>query len=300
MIHAARCTHQTGVKGRAFVGTSGWNCKHWRGPVYESGFPQRRWIERIAEQFASVEVNASYYRIPERESVEAWEEATPPSFLFAMKLWRGITHYRKLKNAGDLTERFLKSAEALEENRRAPLLIQLPPNFGENTARLEEYIDEFRALAPTTWAISVEFRNDAWLQPAVYRMLDRLRVALCIHDMAGRGATDKPNDVEFVYMRRHGPTEARYSGSYSREHIARDAGRIRRWMREGRACTCTTTTTSADTRFTTRSRYARRCRGSTGPEHQLGYSGGLRRSDGGPCDGPWRSGGRRTSSRTSC
>jgi uncharacterized protein YecE (DUF72 family) len=222
------------VKGRAFVGTSGWNYKHWRGTIYETGFPQRRWLERIAQHFDAVEVNTSFYRIPSRETVEAWERGTPASFVFALKLWRGITHYRKLKNAGDLTKRFLESAEGLPEPRRAPLLIQLPPNQGLDASKLERYIADFRALTPTSWSIAVEFRNDAWLQPEVYEMLDRLSVALCIHDMAGRGATENPNNAPFIYIRRHGSSDARYAGSYSPQKIAHDAGRIRQWTLDGR------------------------------------------------------------------
>lgn len=222
------------MTARAYVGTSGWNYKHWRGIIYEKGFPQRRWLERIAERFDSVEVNTSFYRIPTRETVDAWQQATPSSFLFALKLWRGITHYRKLKNAGNLTERFLESAEVLPQNRRAPLLIQLPPNQGRDTAKLEAYIREFRSLARTRWQIAVEFRNSNWLEPEVYRALDRLHVALCIHDMAGRGATDQPNDAPHVYIRRHGSADGRYAGSYSPEAIAQDAHRIREWVNEGR------------------------------------------------------------------
>ena len=220
------------MEGRAFVGTSGWNYRHWRGCVYEAGLAQRSWLQRIAQQFDTVEVNTSFYRIPKPETVTAWHEGTRETFLFALKLWRGITHYRKLKNAGDLTLRFLESAEMLPENRRAPLLIQLPPNQGVDVPKLEAYLQEFRALAPTPWRIAVEFRNDSWLRSDVRTMLDRENAALCLHDMAGAAAVDEPNDVPFVYIRRHGQ---RYSGSYSSEEIACDAERIQRWLGEGRS-----------------------------------------------------------------
>jgi uncharacterized protein YecE (DUF72 family) len=228
------CLRRTGVSGRAFVGTSGWNYKHWRGSIYEPGFPQRRWLERIASQFDTVEVNTSFYRIPKPETIQSWQQATPPSFVFALKLWRGITHYRKLKNAADLTSRFLATAERLDEGRRAPLLIQLPPNQGLDCEKLAAYIEEFRSLSPTEWRIAVEFRNDAWLHSSVYAKLDRLGVALCVHDMAGKAATPHPNNVPFVYVRRHGTAEGRYAGSYSASQIAEDADRIAAWNRADR------------------------------------------------------------------
>jgi uncharacterized protein YecE (DUF72 family) len=222
------------VEPRAYVGTSGWNYKHWREAIYPRGLPQKRWLEQAAGTFDTVEVNTSFYRIPKRETVDAWQAGTPSGFVFALKLWRGITHYRKLRNAGDLTERFLESVEALPVSRRAPLLIQLPPNQGKDLPKLEEYVREYRALAPTRWDIAVEFRNAGWLQPDVYHALDRLRVALCLHDMAGKGDTGTPNDAPFVYIRRHGSAEGRYAGSYSPEALARDAARAAAWVREGR------------------------------------------------------------------
>jgi uncharacterized protein YecE (DUF72 family) len=218
---------------RAYVGTSGWNYKHWRGSIYEPGFAQRRWLGRIAERFNSVEVNTSFYRIPKPESVIAWQAATPPHFLFALKLWRGITHYRKLSASAALTERFLETAETLLPERRAPLLIQLPPSLGKDVPRVLDYIAEYRALARSAWEIAVEFRHASWIDDEVRTALARAGAAMCVHDMAGRGDTSQPNDVPFVYVRRHGAT-ARYSGDYAPEQIAADADAAVRWVREGR------------------------------------------------------------------
>ena len=218
---------------RAYTGTSGWNYKHWRGLIYEPGFAQRRWLGRIAERFDSVEVNTSFYRIPSPESVIAWQAATPPGFLFALKLWRGITHYRKLTAAAGLTERFLETAEALIAERRAPLLIQLPPNVSKDIPRLTDYIAEYRALAATDWDIAVEFRHDSWIDDETRSALNGAGAAMCVHDMTGRGATSQPNDVPFVYVRRHGAT-GRYAGDYSPEQIAADADAVVGWVREGK------------------------------------------------------------------
>ncbi len=220
---------------RAFIGTSGWNYKHWRGDIYATGFAQRKWLEFIAERFDTVEVNTSFYRIPKPETVDAWHRGTRPDFRFALKLWRGITHYRKLRAARDLTERFLESAEMLPEDRRGPLLIQLPPNQGPDVAKVEDYVAEFRSLTETRWQISVEFRNDAWLAvPGLTESLDRMDVALCLHDMHGKAAATEPGRASFVYVRRHGSGGGLYAGSYSPEQIADDAARIGAWTAQGR------------------------------------------------------------------
>src|SRR4051794_15531620 len=148
-----------------------------------------------------------------------WAESTPSHFRFAVKLWRGITHYRKLRNSGEFTLRFLEAVDVIPENRRAPLLVQLPPNQTRDIAKLESYIEEFRSFPGSNWRLAVEFRNADWLTTEVRRMLDQHEVALCIHDMRGRGETSDPNDAPFVYIRRHGSAEGRYAGSYSPEAL---------------------------------------------------------------------------------
>ena len=189
----------------------------------------------MAERFDTVEVNTSFYRIPKSETILSWQEATPERFKFALKLWRGITHYKKLTNSVEFTRRFLEVADVLEPARRGPLLIQLPPNQGKDIEKLRAYLEDLRGSFTTPWEVAVEFRNDAWLAEDVYRMLDEQRTALCIHDMTGKAATDRPNDAGFIYVRRHGTADGRYAGSYSPEHLESDAERIRRWLKCGKS-----------------------------------------------------------------
>jgi uncharacterized protein YecE (DUF72 family) len=223
------------VTPRAYVGCSGWNYKHWRNFIYPPKFAQKRWLGFMTEHFDTVEVNTSFYRIPKRETVSAWQDATPARFKFALKLWRGITHFKKLTDSGEFTHRFLEVAGVLEPVRRGPLLIQLPPNQGKDIEKLRLYLEELHSLFTTPWDIAVEFRNDAWLTPDVYRMLDEYQAALCVHDMMGKAATDQPNDVKFVYIRRHGTAHGRYAGSYSQEQLQADANRIRAWIKDGKS-----------------------------------------------------------------
>ena len=175
---------------RAYIGTSGWNYKHWRNLIYPPKFAQKNWLGFIAEQFDTVEVNTSFYRIPASETIAAWQQATPARFKFALKLWRGITHYKKLINAAEFTRRFLDVADVLDTKRRGPLLIQLPPNQSKDLAKLDTYLRELMGLLTTRWNVALEFRHDSWLDPEVYRLLDKHRAALCIHDMPGKAATE--------------------------------------------------------------------------------------------------------------
>jgi uncharacterized protein YecE (DUF72 family) len=221
------------VKPAAYIGTSGWNYKHWREIIYPKGFGQAKWLGFTAERFDTVEVNTSFYRIPKPETLAAWQEQTPPSFRFALKLWRGITHYRKLVNSTDLLERFFQFADVLEKPRRAPLLVQLPPNQSINLEKLDRFFDDLQPFTSGDWQVCIEFRHDSWLIPETNQLLDRRGAALCLHDMIGAGAVSEPNDVPFIYVRRHGQS-GRYSGNYGEDQIAADAARIRAWIQDGR------------------------------------------------------------------
>lgn len=217
------------------IGTSGWNYPHWKQHFYPTEIRQADWLGFYAQHFDTVEVNYSFYRIPSREAVERWIGMTPNRFRFAIKLWRGITHFRKLKNCRGLLQNFFDAFSSLPPRRRAPLLIQLPPNQGRDLAKLDEFFQELREVsAPSRWKVAVEFRNESWLCEDTYRLLNRHRAALCLHDMIGRADVDEPNDVKFVYMRRHGPSDESFGG-YSPKQIQRDARRIRKWLGEGRS-----------------------------------------------------------------
>ncbi len=216
------------------VGTSGWNYRHWREIFYPQGLPAKAWLQFYAQRFDSVELNSSFYRIPHPESVEQWASQTPEGFTFAVKMWRGITHYRKLIRCETFLENFFAAVNGILAVGRAPLLIQMPPNQALDLDKLAAFWDDLRSANRRRWRVAVEFRHPSWLVPEVYRFLDRHRAALCLHDMTGRADTVQPNDVDFIYVRRHGPGEGRYSGKYSSEQIAADAARIRDWMAQGR------------------------------------------------------------------
>ena len=221
--------------GKLYLGTSGWSYRHWRGTVYPAGLPSTKWLAFLQAQFNSVEVNSSFYRLPKADVVGRWGDAAPPGFEFALKMWRGITHYNKLKNAGLNLTRFLEAANALAPSSRAPMLLQLPPNQSADLPKLDGFLSEFSIAAEGHWRLAVEFRHDSWLEPETLSTLDRHGAGLCVHDMRGKGAVIEPNQHSaFVYVRRHGSGDARYSGSYTADEIQADAQRIGNWRQAGR------------------------------------------------------------------
>jgi len=206
---------------RARVGCSGWQYKHWRGDFYPSDLPVSRWFERYASVFDTVEINNSFYRLPEAATFAKWAAAAPARFLFAVKASRFLTHMKKLKDPDEPVARFFERARALERHM-GPVLYQLPPNFKLDGDRLEHFLQ----VLPRDVRHAVEFRDPSWYSPDVFARLERHGVALCLHDMRG-SATGRLRVGPFVYVRFHG-SSGRYDGSYPDDRLERWAG----WLRE--------------------------------------------------------------------
>lgn len=218
---------------RSYVGTSGWQYDHWRGDIYPPGMPKHAWLEHLAGTFPSVEVNGTFYSLPKPRAVRAWREQVPSRFRFAIKMWRGVTHYKKLKDARPHMRRFF-GALPLEGPQRGPLLAQLPPNLRLDTQRLDTFLSDLRAVSrPARWRVAVEFRHPSWLDKAAYAALEAHGAVAVVHDMAGAAPTEEPGEGAFVYVRRHGPGGDTSKG-YSKDQLRRDGQRVQAWRDQGR------------------------------------------------------------------
>ena len=190
------------------IGCSGWQYKHWRGDFYPAELPQARWFSHYALTFDTVEINNSFYRLPEADTFAKWREQAPRHFLYAVKASRFMTHMKKLKDPEDPIARFIENARHLG-SRLGPILYQLPPRFPINLERLEHFL----AALPTCYRHTIEFRDQSWYDDRVYALLRRHGVALCLHDMEG-SATGPLAVGPFIYVRFHHGTK-RYGGRYS-------------------------------------------------------------------------------------
>lgn len=205
------------------IGCSGWQYKHWRGNFYPTSLAHSRWFDHYAQAFDTVEINNSFYRLPEAETFDRWRVQAPPRFLYAVKASRFLTHMKKLKDPDDPLERFFTNARELGR-RLGPVLYQLPPRWPLNLERFEAFLvalnQRTRALRADgfTGRIRhvVEFREPSWYDDRVFALLRRHRVALCLHDMKG-SASARLLVGPFVYVRFHGWTK--YSGRYSDQHL---------------------------------------------------------------------------------
>jgi uncharacterized protein YecE (DUF72 family) len=213
------------------VGCSGWVYKHWRGIFYPEGLPQKRWFERYAEEFDTVEINASFYRLPLATTFDNWRQKAPESFRYAVKVNRFITHMKKLLDCEQPIADFIALARRLEHTL-GPLLYQLPPSLKLDLERLESFLK----LLPTGLEHVFEFRNKAWYVPETYALLDRYRAAFCVHDMPG-SKTERVAVGPIAYVRFHGG-EGKYWGRYSDEGLLEWTDWILEQSRSGKSCWC--------------------------------------------------------------
>ncbi len=181
------------------VGTSGWSYRHWLGSLYPEGLPAQRWLEHYATLFDTVEVNATFYRLPDRATVAAWAERTPPGFVFAVKGSRYLTHVRRLRDPREGIERLLAVVEPVQEaGKLGPFLWQLPQGFVRDEERLAAFLD---ALPPGRHCL--EFRHPSWFCPDVYALLRERGVALVIGDHPQRPFQARELTADWTYLRFH-------------------------------------------------------------------------------------------------
>jgi len=197
---------------KVHIGCSGWVYKHWRGIFYPEGLPQKRWFERYAEEFDTVEINASFYRLPLASTFEGWRDKAPQGFRYAVKVNRFITHMKKLLECEEPLDQFIALARPLGE-KLGPLLYQLPPSLHLDAPRLEAFL---KRLPPDLEHV-FEFRHKSWYVPETYALLDRYGASFCVHDMPG-SATERISVGPIAYVRFHGG-EGKYWGRYSDEGL---------------------------------------------------------------------------------
>lgn len=212
---------------RIHIGTSGWHYKHWCSVFYPENLPTDKWLDYYSGRFHTVEINNSFYRLPEISTLSAWRRIQSAEFVFALKASRTITHMKKLKNAKQPLERFVERARRLG-GKLGPILFQLPPRWRLNTERLEGFL----ALLPKDLRFVFEFRDDDWHNPATYRLLSRFGAAFCIYQLAGRYSPVQVT-ADFVYIRLHGPLIEPYRGSYDTQTLAGWAGAFSTWTDQG-------------------------------------------------------------------
>lgn len=211
---------------RLYIGTSGWNYKHWRGVLYPEGLPQSKWLEQYATQFDTVELNNSFYRLPEKKTFERWREQTPGGFSFSVKASRYLTHIKRLREPEEPLQRLLDRASGLE-SKLGIVLYQFPPNWRVGLDRLRHFLE----MHPANPRSAFEFRDESWQCKAVWSMLEQYGVAYCVMDSPGLPLHLRTT-CDYSYVRMHSGGEGT-EGNYTDEHLAIWAERAREMLTRG-------------------------------------------------------------------
>jgi uncharacterized protein YecE (DUF72 family) len=186
------------VKARIYIGTSGWTYKSWAKSFYPEGWPARKSLEFYISKFPTVEINASFYRLPETKTFRSWREQAPDGFVYALKGSRAVTHLKRLQPGAKSFDLLLERSRALEP-RLGPLLWQLPPNFKKNAKRLEQFLKRL----PRRLTHAIEFRHPSWLDEEISKLLIQYGAAnVSVSSQAMPMQFDVTTD--FVYVRFHG------------------------------------------------------------------------------------------------
>lgn len=214
------------------VGTSGWHYDHWHGPFYPEDLPQDDRLAHYAQHLSTVEINNTFYQLPEKETVANWRETTPADFIFAVKASRYITHQKNLKDPEESIGNFMARIGGLKD-KLGPVLFQLPPQWHVDKERL----DNFLRVLPGGLHSVFEFRHESWFDDDVYALLADHGAACCIYDLEGE-QTPKVITADHIYVRLHGPGDEAYAGNYDRETLEGWAETIAVWNRSGKTVYC--------------------------------------------------------------
>jgi uncharacterized protein YecE (DUF72 family) len=203
------------------IGTSGYSYSEWLGSFYPPDLAENRMLSFYAQQFDSVEINYTFYRMPTVRVLQSWGKETPGNFVFSLKAPRRITHDLRLRDAADPLTFFTDTASALKD-RLGVLLFQLPPFLKKDSSRLEDFLHQ----VPPGFKTAFEFRNATWYADDVYECMRRFGVALCVTENEQR---DTPFEAtaDFGYFRLRKPD---YTDAELEEWAKRIDGASSQWQ----------------------------------------------------------------------
>ncbi|GAC1422233.1 MAG: DUF72 domain-containing protein [Flavisolibacter sp.] len=199
---------------------------------YPIAFTGASQLTYYASFFSSVEINATFYRLPKVATVEKWEKSVPDEFRFTFKVPKVVTHAKELQFSSEDLEVFAETVDRVG-GKRGCLLVQLPPKVKRE--KDEELLGLLECLTDYAkgWKIAVEFRHTSWYDRAVYHLLQGYGICIVEHDISQLPRPKIEIEKSFLYLRFHGP-EGTYRGSYEDVILDRHAKRIASFLKDGK------------------------------------------------------------------
>lgn len=182
----------------------------------------------------SLEVNSSFYKVPQPATVKKWADSVPEDFVFTFKLWQEITHIKAFAYKREDVLRFMEVIDQAGE-KKGCLLVQFPPSLTvEKYAQVEDLLGIIQSIVPEHgWKLAIEFRHPSWYIGEVYEMADEYNCSIVLHDIPKSANRQLNKNANFVYLRFHGPA-GDYRGGYPDEFLEQQADQISHWRNAGK------------------------------------------------------------------
>ena len=231
-------------KDKIYIGTSGWNYWHWREVFYPESLKPKELLSFYAKHFSTVEINSSFYHLPRETTFDHWYDKVPKDFLFSVKVWRRITHLKKLNQIEDDLKTFWQRCFVLKE-KLGPLLFQFPPSFKANEITIKRLEKLSKFIRENLWSNSFqlatencafEFRHQSWFNESIYKILKKYNFALCWADTPCYPYQEKLT-TDYVYIRLHGH-EKLYASKYTKKQLQDYAKKIKKLNKERKTIYC--------------------------------------------------------------
>jgi uncharacterized protein YecE (DUF72 family) len=218
------------MKNKFHIGTSGWSYKDWVGEFYPVGMKSTDWLTFYAKTFDCTEINNSFYRLPQKQTVINWVEKVPKGFLFCPKMSKFLTHNKRLKEPEEPLERFFGIFEPMKKNM-GPVLIQLP-----NTVRFDyDVAQHFYKLLKekyTAYNFAMEVRHPTWFTEESYTLMTKYNVSFVMSHSGNHFPYAETITAHDIYFRFHGPGSL-YNTKYTDAEMKKFAIKFRKWLKQG-------------------------------------------------------------------
>src|SRR5437016_9828919 len=179
-----------------FVGTSGYSYKEWKGNFYPEDLPAKEMLSYYSRRLPAVEINNTFYRLPQATMIENWRAQVPDEFRFSIKATQRITHIKRLNNVAEETKYLLDTSRLLGE-RLGVVLFQLPPNMKKDSGRLKSFLE----LLPSDTRAAFEFRHETWFDDETFDLLREKDRALVVSDIDEKPLSKIISTAGWGYLR---------------------------------------------------------------------------------------------------
>lgn len=216
--------------GKLHIGTSGWSYKEWKEAYYPKELKSTDWLSYYAKEFDCTEINASFYHLPQRKTIENWVNKVADDFKFCVKMSRYLTHMNKLSTPEEPLQRFFDVFDLMKE-KMGPVLIQLPPSLAFHEEKTTYFYDLLKTKY-SDYDFAMEVRHASWLQERSIELMEQYKIAFVISQSGVGFPYAEHVTAKDVYVRFHGPGKLYYS-VYENDMLHDYAVKFKHWLKKG-------------------------------------------------------------------